>query len=300
MANVRKRKFLNYTLPIHLFFILLCIFAYVIPLLIIVSISLSSDEILRSYGYRIIPRAPSILSYRYILKNPWQLIASYKVTAIQSVAATFLSVLVMSLCAYPLSRASFKYRKPVTFFIFFTMLFGGGLIPTYILNTTYLHLGNKIWVYILPGMASAFYIIIFRTFFQQLSISLVESAKIDGASEIRIFFQIVIPQSTPVLATISLFLLLDHWNDWYTCLVYIRDEKLYTLQYLLQRILNEAEFVSKLASRAPPGISLNRFELPTESLKFAMCIVAAGPMLVIFPFFQKYFTRGLVIGSVKG
>jgi ABC-type sugar transport system, permease component len=180
------------------------------------------------------------------------------------------------------------------------MLFGGGLIPTYILNTTYLHLGNKIWVYILPGMASAFYIIIFRTFFQQLSISLVESAKIDGASEIRIFFQIVIPQSTPVLATISLFLLLDHWNDWYTCLVYIRDEKLYTLQYLLQRILNEAEFVSKLASRAPPGISLNRFELPTESLKFAMCIVAAGPMLVIFPFFQKYFTRGLVIGSVKG
>ena len=206
----------------------------------------------------------------------------------------------MALVAYPLSRQNFKLRQPITFFIFFTMLFGGGLIPTYILNTQYLHLGNTIWIYILPGLASAWYIIIIRTFFSQLPQSLVESAKVDGAKELRIFFQIVLPLSKPVLATVLLMTLLAKWNDWYTSLIYIRDSKLYSLQYMLQKMLREAEFVKGL-SNSQMGLNIQLdTEVPTESVRFAMVIVAAGPMLVVFPFFQKYFTRGLTVGAVKG
>lgn len=181
------------------------------------------------------------------------------------------------------------------------MLFNGGLIPTYILNYKYLHLGNTIWIYILPTLCSAFYIIILRTFFQGLPLSLVESAKLDGASEIRIFFQIILPLSKPVLATVSLLTLLTKWNDWYTSLIYITDSNLYTLQFLLKRILQEVEFLRIMANNAPPGIDLTAIEdTPVESLKFAMCIIAAGPMLMVFPFFQKYFAKGLTVGSVKG
>ena len=299
MGTSKKTKYFNYNIPIHFFFITICLFLYIMPLLLIVSISFSDEKALLESGYQFIPKKISLTAYKYVLNNLEQILISYKVTALQSVAGTFLAVLVMALCAYPLSRRSFTYRKPITIYIFFTMLFGGGIIPSYILNTKYLLLGNKIWIYILPAMAHAFYIIIFRTFFQGLPISLVESAKIDGASEIRIFFRIVLPQSKPVLATISLIFLLDRWNDWFTCLIYVRKQELYTLQYLLQKILAEAEFISKLTLEAPAGISMSNFDIPTESIRFAMCIIAAGPMLMIFPFFQKYFTKGLVVGAIK-
>jgi putative aldouronate transport system permease protein len=152
----------------------------------------------------------------------------------------------------------------------------------------------------LPVLANAFSIIMFRTFFQGLPYALAESAKIDGASELRIFFQIILPISKPIIATLSLFSVLDKWNDWFTSLIYIRDQKLYTLQYLLQKILLEVDFVKSLAQNAPAGMIDSLSQVPTESLKFALCIVAAGPMLLVFPFFQKYFAKGLTIGAVKG
>lgn len=291
---IRNRLF------IHLFLILFCLIAFIIPFWLVISISFTSEEALLNYGYKLIPKDFSITAYQFVFKNPQKLLDAYGVTAAQAVIGTFLAVLVMALCAYPLSRSSFRLKKPITFYIFFTMLFGGGLIPSYILNTVYLRLGNKLWIYILPCLANAFYIIIFRTFFQGLSASLVESAKIDGASELRIFFRIIFPLSTPVMATISLLFLLDRWNDWYTSLIYIRKENLFTLQYLLQKILMEAEFISRMAAEFPVGADLNAFKVPTEGMRFAMCIVAAGPMLVIFPFFQKYFAQGLTIGAVKG
>lgn len=294
-----KKKFSIGTALIHLFFIVTCL-TFIIPMIYVLSISFSSEKAISDFGYSIIPKVWSLDAYKHIFRNPDQVIYSYQTTIFFSLVGSFASLLVMALVAYPLSRQNFKLRQPITFFIFFTMLFGGGLIPTYILNTQYLHLGNTIWIYILPGLASAWYIIIIRTFFSQLPQSLVESAKVDGAKELRIFFQIVLPLSKPVLATVLLMTLLNKWNDWYTSLIYIRDSKLYSLQYMLQKMLREAEFVKGL-SNSQMGLNIQlETEVPTESVRFAMVIVAAGPMLVVFPFFQKYFTRGLTVGAVKG
>ena len=161
---------------------------------------------------------------------------------------------------------------------------------------------DTIWVYIIPTLANAWNIMVLKTFFQGLPISCIESARLDGASEMRIFFSIVLPLSKPVLASVGLLTLLTRWNDWYTTLIYIDDKKLYSLQFLLQKILMDAEFVNNIAKNAPGGmIDIGKMvKVPTESVRFAMCIIAAGPMLVVFPFFQRYFTRGLTIGSIKG
>ena len=294
-----RKKFSLGTALIHLIFILMCL-TFIIPMIYVLSISFSSEQAISDFGYSLFPKVWSLDAYKHIFRNPDQVIYSYQTTIFFSVVGSFLSLLVMSLAAYPLSRQNFKLRQPITFFIFFTTLFGGGLIPTYILNTQYLGLGNNIWIYILPSLATAWYIIIIRTFFSQLPQSLVESAKVDGAKELRIFFQIVLPLSKPVLATVLLMTLLAKWNDWYTSLIYIRDSKLYSLQYMLQKMLREAEFIKSLSnSQMGLNIQLNA-EVPTESVRFAMVIVAAGPMLVVFPFFQKYFTRGLTVGAVKG
>lgn len=294
---MKKRKHTLGNTAIKIFFVLFSL-TFILPLLMIIAISFTNEDTLIKEGYKLIPSKFDTLAYRYIFKNPHQLLNSYKTTIIYSFSATFLGVLVMSLMAYPLSKRTFKYRKPIMFYVFFTMLFSGGLIPSYILNTQYLHLGNKIWIYILPGLANAWHIILIRTFFQGLPQELPEAAKIDGCNEWRTFFQIILPLSKPVLATVSLLNLLGKWNDWQTSLIYIRDNDLYSLQYMLQRILNEAEFVKSTMENAP-NISVNA-AIPSETVKFAMCVVAAGPMLVIFPFFQKYFSKGLTVGAVKG
>ena len=294
-----KRKNMTINLFIHLFFVVVCL-AFVIPMLYVVSVSFMTQAEIDATGYQLIPKEFSLEAYQYVFRNPTQLLDSYQVTIFTSLVGTFLSVLVMAMVAYPLSRSTFYYKKPVTYYIFFTMLFSGGLIPSYIINTQYLHLGNNILIYILPSLVSAYNVIIIRTFFQGLPTSLVESAKLDGASEVRIFTSIILPLSKPVIATIALMTLLAKWNDWNTSLIYIRNEKLFSLQYMLQKILREVEFLKSMAdSQLGLNITLEN-AVPTEPARFAMVIMAAGPMLVIFPFFQKYFTRGLTIGAVKG
>lgn len=274
---------------------------FILPFVLIISASFTNEQSLVAEGYKLIPSNFSTEAYKYVFRNPQQLLDSYKVTIFYSLAATFFGVIVMAMLAYPLSKPNYKYKKPATFFIFFTMLFSGGLIPTYIWLTKYLHMGNTIWVYILPNLVNAFHVIVIRTFFQGLPQSLSEAAKIDGASELQTFFKIVLPLSKPVIATISLLTLLTRWNDWNTALIYIKSENLYSLQYLLQKILREAEFVKDMADSTPvAGIDLDVSNLPSVTIRFAMCMVAAGPMLVIFPFFQKYFAKGLTVGAVKG
>ena len=286
-------------IPVNIFFILFSL-CFILPFVLIISSSLTDEQALFENGYRLIPSKLSFEAYKYVVKSPGQLISSYKVTIFYSLAATVLSMIVMTLMAYPLSRPNYKYKKPVTFFVIFTMLFSGGLIPTYILMTKYLHLQDNVWVYILPNLANAFHIIVIRSFFQGLPPSLVESAKIDGASELKVFYKIVIPLSKPVIATVSLLNLLARWNDWNTALIYIRSKELYSLKYLLQQILREVQFIKDMAESSPiAGISINLTQLPSETIRFALCIVAAGPMLIIFPFFQKYFAKGLTVGAVK-
>lgn len=285
------------SLVLHLILIALCL-SCLLPLIMVFSISLSSETALTQYGYTLFPKVIDLSAYNQIFKNPHQLIQGYKITIIYSITATILAVFVQSLMAYSLSRNNYKYRKFFTFYLLFTMLFNGGLVPTYILNSQYLHLNNTIWIYIFTGMVSAWNVIVIRTFIKSLPDSLIEAAKIDGASEIKVFFSIVFPLLKPALATIGFLTLLGKWNDWYTSLIYIRDPELYSLQYLLQKILREIEFINKMMQESSSQIK--NFTVPTESVRFAMAVLAAGPMIFIFPFFQKYFTKGLTVGSVKG
>jgi len=284
---------------LHGFFIIFSL-AFIIPFIYLLSLSVTDESTILSGGYKLIPQKIDFEAYRQIFRNPEKIIDAYKLTAATSFLGTFLSVVVMFLMAYPLSRQQFKYRQGFTFFIYFTMLFSGGLIPSYIVNTRYLHLSNSFWVYIFPSLVSAYYILIMRTFFKSLPQSLMEAAKIDGAGELKIMWKIVVPLSKPIIATVSLLLLLEKWNNWNTALIYITDEKLYTLQYLLQKIIREDEFVQKMSQNTSLLIEIaGAKESPIESMRFAMAVVAAGPMLLVFPFFQKYFTRGLTIGAVK-
>ncbi|NJD03752.1 MAG: carbohydrate ABC transporter permease [Ruminiclostridium sp.] len=292
-----KKSFVFMQTCLHVIFIMACI-SFVIPLMILVSSSLTSDQAIRDLGYPIIPKLIDLTAYKIIFRNPQKMVTAYEVTAFISVVGSLLSVIVMGLIAYPLSRRDFAYRKGITQYIFLTMLFSGGLIPGYILTTQYLHMNDNILVYIIPSLASAWYIIIMRTFFQALPISLIESAKMDGAKELYILMRIIAPLSKPVIATIGLFCLLGKWNEWYMTLLYIRNEKLFTLQYLLQRVLNEVQFLKEYASQM--NIYTANMKPPTLSMRYALTVVAAGPMLIIFPFFQKYFTKGLTIGAVKG
>lgn len=291
-----KKKISIGQIVLHTIFILLSL-TYILPFILVISISISSESAIREFGYTILPKVIDFEAYRQIFQNPSQLLDSYAVTIFFSAVTTFLSVLVMTLMAYPLSRPNYKFKGVLTFYIFFTMLFSAGLVPSYIINSTYLHLDNTIWIYILPSLVNAWNIIIIRTFFQGLPEGLVEAAKIDGASEIRTYFQIIMPLSKPVIATMAFFVVIAKWNDWNTALIYIRNPKLYSLQYMLQKILREADFVNDIAKNT--GMFAD-YEIPTESMRYAMAILAAGPMLVVFPFFQKYFARGLTIGAVKG
>lgn len=285
---------------INIFFCL-CSLMFIIPFVLIISASFTDEQVLLDQGYKLIPSQFSLEAYKYVFRNPQQLIDSYKITIIFSFLSTILAVIIMSLLAYPLSRPNYKYKKPVMFFIFFTMLFSGGLVPTYIWITRYLHMGDTIWVYILPYLVNAFNVVVIRTFFQGLPIELTDAAKIDGASEMQTFFKIILPLSKPVIATIALLTLLSRWNDWNTALLYIKSTELYSLQYLLQQILREVEFVKSMAESSPvAGIDIDTSHLPSETMRFAMCMVAAGPMLIVFPFFQKYFAKGLTVGAVKG
>ena len=220
--------------------------SFVVPFLYIITASVSSEEFIATQGYKMLPREVSWAAYDMVFKNPQAIRDAYLVTAFQAGVGTFAGIVIMSLCGYTLSIPDFKLKRAITFYVFFTMLFSGGLIPVYILNTQFLRLGNTIWIYIIPSLASAFYIIVFRTFFQGLPASLRESAKMDGASEFTIYLKIIIPLSKPVLATIALFVVLDRWNDWFTSLIYIRKPELYTLQFLLQRILMQAQFIREI------------------------------------------------------
>ncbi len=278
------------------FLLVLCLLIF-IPFWLLVSVSLSNEIDISYYGYQLIPKNVDLTAYRYVFKNPDTILQAYKITAIFSFAGTALSVVMVSLFAYPLSRSIFKLRNKLSMFIYFTTMFGGGLVPYYILITQYLNLDNTIWVYIIPGAFSVWSAFVMRTFFLGLPEEIIESAYMDGASEYRILFQIVYPLSTPILATMAVTGFLGKWNDWNTSMLYIDDSKLYSLQYMLQRIIQN---LTLLQNNEEAMLHAEEMEIPAETVRMAMAVVVAGPVLFIFPFFQKYFTKGMVLGSVKG
>lgn len=295
-------KISKHKILVHTFFILVSL-SFIIPMVLVLSISFSSESSITSgnAGYHLIPKEFSLAAYRMAFSNARTIVNAYIVTAAQAFLGTILTLVVTGMVAYPLSRSKFAYKGVVTFIIFFTMLFSGGLIPTYIIYTQWFHLGDSFWVYILPGLAGgAWNTLVMRTFFKALPESLFESVEIDGGSELTIFMKIAVPLSKPMIATIGFMTLVTKWNDWYTTLVFIRNDKLYTLQFLLQQILNQAQFIKNLMANPIPGINVGSFNMPAETLRYAICVIAAGPMLILFPFFQKYFAQGLTIGAIKG
>jgi len=275
--------------------ILLCTII-VIPFLLVVGISLSNENDIVDYGYRFVPMNLDFSAYKYVFKHPITIINAYKVTIFYSVCAMVLSVLLMSMLAFALSKRDLKGKNIASFYVYFTMLFSGGMVPGYILISQYLHLSDKILVYIVVGLMSPWYVFMMRTFFQGLPYELTEAAVIDGASEYRIFFGIILPLSKPVLATVALNMFLMKWNDWQTSLLYITDETKYSLQYLLQRIMTNLQIMQQDPSIA----GYMQEDIPSETVRMAMAVVVAGPALFVFPFFQKYFVKGLTVGSVKG
>ncbi len=271
---------------------------FVVPVLLMISVSFSSESVVLNEGYKLLPSAWSLDAYRMAFGNSHQILASYKVTILYSVVGTALSVFVQTLMAYPLSVSYYKHKKSVIIYLLITMFFSGGMVPSYILNTQYLKLGNTFWIYIFPGLVSAWNVILFRTYFKDLPVALMESAKLDGAGEFTIYAKIILPLSKPIIACIAFLTMLAKWNDWNTSLLYIRNNNLYSLQYLLQRIINEATYIKEMQGTNMEMLVGN--QLPAETLKYATAVLAAGPMMVVFPFFQKYFAKGLVVGSVKG
>lgn len=294
---MKKRNL--YKIWIHIFFILLSL-CFLIPMIMIVSVSFSSEASLLKSGYSLLPRDFTLDAYRTAFGNGTRILRAYGVTIASTAIGTILTLVSAGMTAYALSRPNFAYKNFVSFVVFFTMVFSGGTIPTYIIYSKYYHLGNTFWVYILPALTGgAWNILMMRSFFQGLPEGLFDAAKIDGASELQIFVKVAVPLSKPVIATVAFMTLVGRWNDWQTSYIYIRDQELYTVQYLLQQILQAAEMIKELA-KAGVAITLETAEMPSETLKYAMCVIAAGPMLLVFPFFQKYFAKGTTIGAVKG
>jgi len=270
----------------------------VIPLLLILSSSFTTEQNLATQGYAFIPKVFSLQAYRFIFQNPTQLFQSYGVTVFVTATGTFCGLLITSALAYVVSRKDFKLQRIYSFMVLFTLLFSGGMVPSYIIISRYYHLKDTIFVLILPYLLNSWYVFLMKGFFLDLPISLIEAAKIDGAKEVSIFFRIVIPISKPALATIGLFIAFQYWNDWWLSMLYIDRAALTSLQFYLYRIMSNIQFLAQATQNV--NVSINIADMPGETARMALCVLAAGPMLVIFPFFQKYFVRGITMGAVKG
>ncbi len=278
-------------------FCLLCI----IPFIFVVIISFTSMESIREIGYSFWPTKWSLDAYRYVIDLGDQLWRSYFNSFFITIVGTILSVLICILYSYALFRKDFKYRRFFTFFGFFTMMFGGGLAPTYVVCKTLLGLSDNYAALIVPMLVNPFNIIIMRTFFQSsVPDSLIEAAAIDGSGEYNTLFRIIVPIAKPGIATVGLLNALAYWNEWFIAMLYVRDAKYIPLQYLLMKMQNNIEFLVKNASILGVEAMNIRASLPSDSLRMALVVLIVVPIACAYPFFQRYIISGLTIGSVKG
>ena len=301
--NSWRRKWTNDVIAFNIIgYILLTAFALLcfLPFLLVVVSSFEKESNLVREGFTLYIRDFSLESYKMCLKNPQNILRAYGVTTFVTVVGTALSLLLCTMTGYVLSRKYFRPRNVFAFFFFFTTLFSGGLVPWYIICARYLNFKNQIYSLILPMIFSVWNMIIAKSFMGGIPDALGESAKIDGANELVIFFKIMIPLSTPLLATLGLFSALAYWNDWYNCMLFISKEEMFSLQYYLQTVLNSADAIRKAAMMSNGSANIDVSNIPMEGMKMAMTVVATGPIVLLYPFVQKYFVKGLTIGAVKG
>ena len=273
------------------------------PLLMTLSVSFSSNSAINRNGYSAIPQDFSLDTYIYIFGHSGvSILKSYGVTIFVTVVGTLSAMLITSMMSFALSINSLKYRNVIAFVCDFTIIFYAGLIPWYVACTKYYGLGNNIWSLIVPSIFSVWIMFLLRTYFKSVPLSLYEAARIDGAGDFRCYWQIVMPMCIPVIATIALFLAVIYWNDWYTGFLYIiQNDDIVPIQLLLKRIENNIQYLSNAASTGMSGIEIQMLNetLPEESVKMALVVMVTTPILISYPFFQKYFINGITIGSVK-
>ena len=302
--KLRKEKELNQikkstNVFFNIIFIILsalCIF----PIVFVFSISISSETSIQKNGYQLIPQELSAAAYQFLWNERGTILHATFISILVTALGIILSVLLTTTMGYVVSRNTYKLKSFYTWVIFIPMIFNGGMLAGYVVNTNILHLRNSIWALILPLAVSPFNIVICKTFFKTtIPDSIVESAKIDGAGQLRIFAQIILPISKPIIATIALFAAFGYWNDWFQASLYISDKNLQTLQSMLNNIQNNIEYI---ANNPYGGLSLQLYKasMPTESVRMAIAIIIVVPIACVYPFFQKYFISGLTIGSVKG
>ncbi|MDE6962898.1 MAG: carbohydrate ABC transporter permease [Lachnospiraceae bacterium] len=284
---------------LNIIFILLTI-SVIAPFLLLISSSLSSESALAEFGYNFFPKDFTLDAYTYLFKSSMKITKGYGITILVTAVGTVCSVLMTTLFAYPLSRKELPCRYAFSFFVFFTMLFNGGLVPTYMMWTQTFHIKNTLLALILPGLLlNAFYIIMMRSFFTaNIPDALLEAARIDGAGEYRILWEVVLPLSKPMMATISLMVGLGYWNDWMNSMYYITDENLYSIQAILNTIITNIQYLTSGQSSVTSGVDVSK--LPSVSIRMAIAVIGVLPVLCIYPFFQKYFVKGIVVGGVKG
>ena len=272
--------------------------ACVIPFYLIIVGSFTSEHSILTEGYSFLVTADrfSLAGYDTALKNPMEILRAYGVTIFVPVLGSVLSIFLMTMTGYVLSRKDFPWKNGFSFFFFFTTLFNGGLVPWYLLCTQTFQFNNKLYALIIPGLFSVWNMIIAKSFMKGIPYEMVEAAKVDGAGDFCIYYKIMIPMAKPLIATLGLFTALAYWNDWYNCMLFINDNRFWNLQYTLQNILNSSEALKRIAALTGQQVQ----QLPSESMKMAMTVIATGPIILLYPFLQKYFVKGLTIGAVKG
>lgn len=267
----------------------------VIPFIMILAGSFSSESAIAVNGYSLLPQDFTLEAYEAVFHMGNSIPQAYLVTMFITVVGTAIGLITTSMSGYVLSRQDFKHRNKFAFFIYFTTLFSAGMIPSYLVNVNILHLNNNIWVLILPAVMNPFNIFLFRNFVKSIPNDLVESARIDGAGDFKIYYKVIMPLAKPAVATIGLFLALSYWNEWFRCNLYIKNTELYTLQYFLQSMMANLS-----AMMSEKGLVDTLATLPSETMKLATAIIATGPVLLFYPFVQRYFVGGLTVGGVKG
>ncbi|WP_248928152.1 carbohydrate ABC transporter permease [Paenibacillus hamazuiensis] len=283
-------------------YLLLGVFAVlcVVPFLMVLSSSLTNEQEIIRNGYTLIPKSMTLEAYKVALQDPMIILRAYGVTIFVTVIGTIVSVYLMAMTAYVIHKRNFRIANGLAFYFFFTTLFNAGLVPWYILITQYLHMKDNLLVLIVPALFNVFYMIVMKAFMRGVPEALSESAVMDGANEFRIFNSIMLPLSKPMLATITLFVALFYWNDWYLSMLFISEEKLRPLQLLLYNLVTNSDELRRIMQLSGGGASVDLSSMPTNSLKMAVTIIATGPILLLYPFVQRFFVKGLTLGAVKG
>ena len=290
---IRSKSNMRFQILANFILIMFTIFV-ITPFILLITSSFTEESTLIRNGYSFFPEKFSLEAYAYIWKNASKIMRAYGITILVTVVGTAVNVILSTMIAYPLSLEQLPGRRAITFYLFFTMLFSGGLVPSYLLYSNYFHIKNTIWALIVPNLLlSAMNVLLIRTYIStSIPSALFEAAKVDGAGEFTVFFKLVIPLSKPIIVTMGTFAGLGYWNDWTNGLYYLTDTKYYSIQNLLNKMITDIQVLSSNSSMASQASS-EMAKLPTVGVRMAIAVVAMLPIFVVFPFLQKYFQKGI-------